>query len=97
MHPEVAQMYSEPKFADPADTCFFLGDGTPHIACHECKVLHCTLHVSILFQSEICVGLCQFRAGNLAAAAAAFAVVVAADDATDNTHPGVLICCKWCR
>ena len=52
-------MYPEPKSVDPVDTCFFC-DGTPHIACHECKVLHCALHVSILCQSEICVGLRQF-------------------------------------
>ena len=37
-------------------------DGTPHIACHECKVLHCTLHVFVLCQSEICVGLRQWAA-----------------------------------
>ena len=39
-------MYTETKYADPADTCLFC-DGTPHIAYHECKVLHRTLHVSI--------------------------------------------------
>ena len=52
-------MYPEPKSVDPVDTCFSC-DGTPHIAYHECKVLHCALHVSILCQLEICVGLCQF-------------------------------------
>ena len=47
MHWEVARTYTEPKYVDPADTCFFC-DGTPHIAYYECKVLHCTLHASIL-------------------------------------------------
>ena len=47
MHWEVARMYSEPESTDPANTRFFR-DGTPHITRHECKVLHCTLHVSIL-------------------------------------------------
>ena len=59
VHWEVAQMYPKPKTVDPVDTCFSC-DGTPHMACHECKVLHCALHVSILCQSEICVGLRQF-------------------------------------
>ena len=39
--------------------------------CHESKVLHCTLHASILCQLEICIGLRQFWAANLAAAAVA--------------------------
>ena len=64
LHWEVAWMYTEPKSVDPVDTCFCF-DGTPHIACHECKVLHCTLHASILHQSEICVGLRQFWAATL--------------------------------
>ena len=59
VHWEVARMYPEPKSVDFVDTCFSC-DGTPHMACHECKVLHCALHASILCQSEICVGLCQF-------------------------------------
>ena len=84
-------MCTEPKYADPGDTCFFC-DGTPHITCLECGVLHCTLHASISCQSEICVGLRQFWAANLAAAADAFAVVAAADG---NTCPGVWICRKW--
>ena len=75
MHWEVAQMYTGP---DPADMCFFC-DVTRHIACHECNVLHRTLHASILCQSEICVGLYQFWAANLA--------VVASADL--NTHPGL--------
>ena len=78
-------MYTEPKSADPADTCFSC-DGTPHIAYHECKVLHCTLHVSVLCQSEICVGLRQFRAANLAVAAAAVVVVVVAAASDVNTE-----------
>ena len=57
-------MYTEPKLVDLVDTCFSC-DGTPHIACHECKVLHCTLHASDLCQSEIYVGLCQFWAPTL--------------------------------
>ena len=64
-----------------------------HAFCHECKVLHCTLHVSILCQLEICVGLRQFWAGNLVAAAAAAFVVAAIADV--NTRPGVWICRKW--
>ena len=47
VHWEVAQMYPEPKSVDPVDTCFSC-DGTPHMACHKCKVLHCALHASIL-------------------------------------------------
>ena len=39
VHPEVARMYPELKSVDPVDTCFSC-DGTPHMACHECKVLH---------------------------------------------------------
>ena len=105
VHWEVARMYPEPKFVDPVDTCFSC-DGTPHIACHECKVLHCALHASILCQSEICVGLCQFWMANLAADAVASAVAAAA--AIHNrpsvptvvaasavpTHRGVWICRK---
>ena len=49
---EVARMYTEPQSMDPVDTCFSC-DGTPYISCHECKVLHCTLHASILCQLEI--------------------------------------------
>ena len=82
-------MYTEPKYVDSADTCFFC-DCTP---LHECKVLDCTFHASILCQSEICRSV-PIWAANLAAAAA-FAVVVAVDDATDNTRPGVLMCRKW--
>ena len=41
LHWDVAWMYTEPKLVDPVYTCFFC-HGTPHIACHECKVLHCT-------------------------------------------------------
>ena len=85
-------MYTEPKSADPAGTCFSF-DGTPHIVCHKCKVLHCTLHASVLCQSEICVGLRQFWAANLATAVVAFVVVAAASDV--NTHRGVWICCNW--
>ena len=75
---EVARMYPEPKYVDPVDTCFSC-DGTPHIPCHECKVLHCALHASILCELEICVGLRQLRQSiaNLAAVAVASAVVVA--------------------
>ena len=87
---EVARMYTEPKSVDPVDTCFSC-DGTPHIACHECKVLHCTLHASILCQLEICVGLRQFWAANLATAAIACAVVAAS---AINTRRGVWICHK---
>ena len=74
----------------------FFCDCTPHLMCDECNVLHCTFHAPILCQSEICVGLCQFWATNFTtiAAAVACAVVVAADDATYNTRPGVLICRK---
>ena len=85
-------MYPEPKSVDPVDTCFSC-DGTPHMACHKCKVLHCALHASILCQSEICVGLRQFWTANLAAVAVASAVasaVVAAAAAVD-TRPGVPI------
>ena len=81
---------TEIKSADLANTCFFCA-GTPYIACHKCKVLHCTLHASILCQSEICVRLRQFWVANLAAADAF--VVVAATDV--HTHPGVWMCCKW--
>ena len=106
VHWEVARMYPEPKYVDPVNTCFSC-DGTPHIACHECKVLHCALHASILCQSEICVWFCQFWTANLAAVAVASVVVVAA--AVDNrpsvptvvatsavnTRRGVWICGKW--
>ena len=91
LHWEVARMYTEPKLVDPIDTCFS-SDGTPHIACYECKVLHCTLHASILCQSEICVGLRQFWAANLATAAVASVVVAAF---AVNTCRGVWICRKW--
>ena len=87
-------MHTKSKCIHPVDTYFFC-DCTPQITCHKCKVLHCTLHASILCQSDICVGLRQLWVANLFVAVAAFAVVVAADDALDNTHPGVLICCKW--
>ena len=76
---------------DPVDTCFSC-DGTPHIARHECKVLHCTLYVSVLCQSEMCVGLRQFWAANLATTDFAFAVVAAS---AANTRPSVWICRKW--
>ena len=65
-------MYPEPKSVDPVDICFSC-DGTPHIACHECKVLHCALHASILCQSEICVGLRQLWTATLATVALASA------------------------
>ena len=103
-------MYPQPKSVDPVDTCFSC-DGTPHMACHECKVLHCALHVSILCQSEICVGLRQFWTANLVAVAVASAVACAvlAAAAVDtrpgvptvvaasvvNTRRGVWICRKW--
>ena len=74
----------------PADTCFSC-DGTPHIACHKCKVPHCALHASMSCQSEICVG-CQFCAANLAVGVIAFAFVVACGI---NTCPSVWICRKW--
>ena len=83
VHWEVARMYPEPKFVDPVDTCFSC-DGTPHMACHhECMLLHCALHVSILCQLEICVGLRQFWTANLAVVVVAS--VVAAT--TVDTHP----------
>ena len=110
VHWEVTRMYPEPKSVAPVDTCFSC-DGTPHMACHECKVLHCTLHVSILCQSEICVGLRQFRTANLAAVAVASVVAsaIVAATAVDtrpsvpafvaasavNTRCGVWICHKW--
>ena len=86
-------MYPEPKYVDPVDTCFSC-DGTPHMACRKCKVLHCALHVSILCQSEICVGLRQFWSANLAVVAAASAVVAAASAVVVvvgavDTRPGV--------
>ena len=52
-------MYPKPQSVDLVNRCFSC-DGTPHLACHECKVLHCALHASILCQAEICVGLRQF-------------------------------------
>ena len=79
-------MYPEPKSVDPVDTCFSC-DGTPHMACHECKVLHCALHASILCQSEICVGLRQFWTANLAAAVVVASGVVVA--AAVDTRPSV--------
>ena len=103
MHWEVSRLYPTPKSADPPDTCFFC-DGTPAIACQECKVLHCTFHTTVLCQSEICVGLRQLWAANVAAAVVAFAAVTAANathatpanaNATDDTRPGVWICRKW--
>ena len=110
VHWEVAWMYPQPKSVDPVDTCFSC-DGTPHMACRECMVLHCALHASILCQSEICVGLRQFWTANLAAvavaSAVAFAVVAAAAVDTRpgvptvvvasavNTRRGVWICRKW--
>ena len=82
-------MYPEPKSGDPVDTCFSC-DGTPHMACHECKVLHCALHASILCQSEIRVGLRQFWMANLAAVAVASAVASAVVAAVAvDTRPGV--------
>ena len=110
VHWEVARMYPKPKSVDSVDTCFSC-DGTPHMACHECKVLHCALHASILSQSEICVGLYQLWTTNLGAGAVASAVASAIVAATAvDTHPsmptvvaasavnsrrGVWICCKW--
>ena len=52
-------MYTKPKYVDPADTCFSC-DGTPHIACHECKVLHCTLHVSACVNWRHVLGCTNF-------------------------------------
>ena len=84
-------MYPEPKSVDPIDTCSSC-DGTPHVACHECKVLHCALHASILCQLEIFVGLRQFWTANLAAVAVASAVFAAT---AVDTRPSVWICRKW--
>ena len=84
-------MYTGPKSVDPVGTCFSCV-GTPHIACHECKVLHCTLRASILCQSEICFGLHQFWAANLVVAAVACAAVAAY---AVNTRPIARICRKW--
>ena len=67
-------MYTEPKLVDPADT-FFSCDGTPDIACHECRVLHRALHASILCQSDFRVGLRQFWTANVADVAVACAAV----------------------
>ena len=108
IHWEVARMYPAPKSVEPVDICFSC-DGTPHIACHECKVLHCALHASILCQSEICVGLRPFWTANLAAVAVAVASAIVAVAAVDtrlgvptvvaasvvNTCRGVWICRKW--
>ena len=106
VHWEVARMYPESKSVNPVGTCFSC-DGTAHIACHKCKVLHCALHASILCQSEICVGLCQFWKANLAAVAVAFAIVAASVVDTRPSVPivvaasavhtgrGVCICRKW--
>ena len=55
---EVARMYTEPKLVHPVDTCFS-GDGTPHIACRECKVLHYTLCVSVEPRHQIQLGRLQ--------------------------------------
>ena len=105
VHWEVAWMYPQPKSVDPVDTCFSC-DGTPHMACHECEVLHFALHASILCQLENCVGLRQFWTANLAAVAVASVVVAAAVDtrpgvptvvaaSAANTRRGVWICRKW--
>ena len=106
VHWGVAQIPPEPKSVDPVDTCFSC-DGTRHMACHECKVLHCALHASILCQSEICVGLRQLWNANLAVVAVASAVVAAAAVDTRpsvpdvvaasavHTHRVVWICRKW--
>ena len=80
MHWWVARMFTEPKSVDPPDNFFFV---TAHLSssatkCHKCKVPHCTFHASILCHSEICVGLHQFWAANLAATVVAFAAIVAA-------------------
>ena len=61
-------MSPEPKSVDPVDTCFSY-DGTPHMACHACKVLRLALQEPIFCQSEIFVGLRQFCTANLAAVA----------------------------
>ena len=47
LHWEVARVHKKSKFADPSDTCFSF-EGTPHTAYNEWKVLHYSLHVSIL-------------------------------------------------
>ena len=94
-------MYPKLKSVDPVDTCFSC-NGTPHMACHEGKVLHCALHASILCQSDMCVGLRQFWTANLAAVVVAVAAVdtrpgvptVVAAFAV-NTRRGVWIYCKW--
>ena len=80
-------MYPEPKSMDPIDTFSF--DGTPHMVCHESKVPHYALHVSILCELDICVVLHQSRTANLATIAVAFAVDVAA--ACVDTRLGVPI------
>ena len=85
-------MYPEPKSVDPVDTCFSC-DGTSHMACHKCKVLHCALHVSILCQSEVCFGLRQFWTANLAVVAVASAVVAAAIVDTRLSVPTVVAAC----
>ena len=50
IHWEVARMYPRAKSVDPVDTCFSC-DGTRHMECHKCKVLHCGWHASIMCQS----------------------------------------------
>ena len=81
-------MYVEPKFADPPCSSSFC-EGAPKIACYECKLLHCTFHASILFHLEVCVRLRQASGAQYNTNPAAMD-----DDAADNTHPGVWICCK---
>ena len=80
-------MYPEPKAVDPVDTCCS-GDGTFHIACHDCNVLRCPLHASISCQSEICVGLRQFWTANLVVVAVVVASAVVAAASVD-TRPSV--------
>ena len=53
-----------------------------HGCSQECKFLHCTFHTTVLCQSEICVGLRQFWAANIAAAVVAFAAVAATNAVT---------------
>ena len=56
VHPRGARVYPEPQCFGPVDT-LLLYAGTLHTACQECKILHCSSHVCILCQSDICVGL----------------------------------------
>ena len=80
MHWEVSWMYTEPKYADPPDTCFFCAS-TPHVTCPEGEVLPYAFHSSNHRQTEICVGLreyCQFMAPFVAPATAAAAWAAAA-------------------